>query len=124
MVRIRLLPAKSPLRTRFWCKPRDRDSYYPKRRALGSRAVNARFRSLCFVALFYQVVDCHLLGCVSSVDLPWRCGGHSHSPRPSGQVACYRVDRRSNLGLILTRDNRCATLVPLTALAWSAIAPC
>src|SRR2546429_7886153 len=57
--------------------------------ALGPRAVNAPFRSLCFVALFDQVVDCRLLACVSSVDLPWRCGGHSHSPRPVAAFSAF-----------------------------------
>src|SRR5947207_12312635 len=56
--------------------------FFDRLAALGSRAVNAPFRSLCFVAPFDQVVDYRLLACVSSVDLPWRCGGHSHSPRP------------------------------------------
>src|ERR1700732_3617373 len=50
--------------------------------ALGSRVVNAPLRGLCFVALFDQVVDCRLLAYVPPVDTPWRCSGHSHSPRP------------------------------------------
>src|SRR6266566_4970107 len=41
--------------------------FFDRLAALGSRAVNAPFRSLCFVALFDQVVDYRLLACVSSV---------------------------------------------------------
>src|SRR5438309_11292931 len=68
--------------------------FFDRLAALGSRAVNAPFRSLCFVALFDQVVDCRLLACVASVDLPWRCGGHSHSPRPV--AGCCAFSSRSN----------------------------
>ena len=63
--------------------------FFDRLAALGSRAVNAPFRGLCFVALFDQVVDCRLLACVSSVDLPWRCGGHSDSPRPVAAFSAF-----------------------------------
>jgi hypothetical protein len=59
--------------------------------ALGSRVVNAPFRGLCFVALFDQVVDCRLLAYVPPVDTPWRCGGHSHSPRPVATFSAFDV---------------------------------
>src|ERR1700756_1252867 len=42
--------------------------FFDRLAALGSRAVNAPFRCLCFVALFDQVVDCRLVACVPSVD--------------------------------------------------------
>ena len=35
--------------------------FFDRLAALGSRAVNAPFRGLCFVALFDQMVDCRLL---------------------------------------------------------------
>jgi hypothetical protein len=63
--------------------------FFDRLAALGSRAVNAPFRGLCFVALFDQVVDCRLLACVPSVDTPWRCGGHSHSPRPVAAFSAF-----------------------------------
>src|SRR6267378_3603263 len=63
--------------------------FFDRLAALGSRAVNAPFWCLCFVALFDQVVDCRLLACVSSVDLPWRCGGHSNSPRPVAAFSAF-----------------------------------
>ena len=63
--------------------------FFDRLAALGSRAVNAPFRDLCFVAFFDQVVDCRLLACVSSVDTPWRCGGHSHSPRPVAAFSAF-----------------------------------
>src|SRR5260370_36210598 len=62
---------------------------------LGSRVVNAPFRGLCFVALFDQVVDCRLLAYVPPVDTPWRCGGHSHSPRPVAAFSALYVGRVS-----------------------------
>ena len=46
--------------------------FFDRLAALGSRAVNAPFRCLCFVALFDQVVDCRLLAYVAPVDTPWR----------------------------------------------------
>jgi hypothetical protein len=63
--------------------------FFDRLAALGSRAVNPPFRGLCFVALFDQVVDCRLLACVPSVDTPWRCGGHSHSPRPVAAFSAF-----------------------------------
>src|SRR6266436_7195956 len=60
---------------------------------LSVRAVNAPFRALCFVALFDQVVDCRLLAYVPPVDTPWRCGGHSHSPRPVAAFSAFYVGR-------------------------------
>src|SRR4029077_6931516 len=63
--------------------------FFDRLAALGSRAVNAPFRGLCFVALLDQVVDCRLLACVSSVNLPWRCGGHSDSPRPVAAFSAF-----------------------------------
>src|SRR5882724_11861522 len=63
--------------------------FFDRLAALGSRAVNARFRGLCFVALFDQVVDCRLLAYVPAVDTPWRCGGHSHSPRPVAAFSAF-----------------------------------
>src|SRR5206468_159927 len=63
--------------------------FFDRLAALGSRAVNAPFRILCFVALFDQVVDCRLLAYVPPVDTPWRCGGHSHSPRPVAAFSAF-----------------------------------
>src|SRR6266853_2256029 len=67
--------------------------FFDRLAALGSRAVNAPFRGLCFVALFDQVVDCRLLAYVPPVDTPWRCGGHSHSPRPVAAFSAFCVGR-------------------------------
>src|SRR5438132_8468512 len=68
--------------------------FFDRLAALGSRAVNAPFRGFCFVALFDQVVDRRLLARVPSVDTPWRCGGHSHSPRPVAAFSAFSC--RSN----------------------------
>src|SRR6266851_4787726 len=69
--------------------------FFDRLAALGSRAVNTPFRALCFVALFDQVVDCRLLAYVPPVDTPWRCGGHSHSPRPVAAFSAFYVGRVS-----------------------------
>jgi hypothetical protein len=44
--------------------------FFDRLAALGSRAVNARFWSLCFVALFDQVVDRRLVTYVPPMDTP------------------------------------------------------
>src|ERR1700730_15264714 len=67
--------------------------------ALGSRAVNAPFRGLCFAALFDQMVDCRLLAYVPPVDTPWRCGGRSHTPRPVAAFSAFYVGRVIRLHL-------------------------
>src|SRR5713101_7238147 len=63
--------------------------FFDRLAALSSRAANAPFRGLCFVALFDQVVDCRLLAHVAPVDTLWRCGGHSHSPRPVAAFSAF-----------------------------------
>ena len=57
--------------------------------SLGSRAVNAPLRGLFFVALFDQMVDCCLLAYIPPVDTPWRCSGHSHSPKPVAGFSAF-----------------------------------
>src|ERR1700730_17488105 len=63
--------------------------FFDRLAALGCRAVNAPFRSLCFVALLDQVVDCCLLAYVPPVDTSWRCSGHSHSPNPVAGFSAF-----------------------------------
>src|SRR6266436_5521553 len=73
--------------------------FFDRLAALGSRAVNARFRSLCFVALFDQVVDCRLLAYVPPVDTPWRYCAHSHSPRPVAAFSAFSCRSSQTPGL-------------------------